>query len=79
MAPAKRKKANAKLSDGANIVELPSSLKRMGQNLKRMPLAADQALFWPNYALSGGGTILHALLAGHQWLNSRQSAVDSGQ
>jgi len=30
--------------------------------------AAALALFWPNYALSGGGTIILALIAGRQWL-----------
>jgi TRAP transporter 4TM/12TM fusion protein len=30
--------------------------------------AAALALFWPDYALSGAGTLLLALLAGRQWL-----------
>ena len=37
-----------------------------------MALAA-LALFWPNYALSGGGTVLLALIAGRQWRTSRHS------
>jgi len=31
--------------------------------------AAALALFWPNYALSGGGAILLAIIAGRQWFS----------
>jgi len=34
--------------------------------------AAALALFWPNYALSGGGTIILALVAGRQWLGMKR-------
>ncbi len=37
--------------------------------------AAALALFWPNYALSGGGALVLALLAGRQWfyINSKKT------
>ncbi len=34
--------------------------------------AAALALFWPNYALSGAGTIILALVAGRQWLGMKR-------
>ena len=34
--------------------------------------AAALALFWPDYAISGGGAVILALIAGHQWRESRK-------
>jgi len=34
--------------------------------------AAALALFWPNYALSGGGAVILALIAGRQWLELKR-------
>ena len=49
--------------------------KRLNLIETLLMVAAALALFWPNYALSGGGAILLALLAGRQWfsLNSKKA------